>query len=384
MDIDNVRGRVRRALGPIASATSATTAPKDFLFTAQPLDAGRDLPPYHHVYFVLFDLMGFRNLGQFEKIAWSAPIDFKGRAYLIEHRKFGLGIFGPAGAQADTDANEIVQRIGKAVRAAEPYLTWKASEAVKASRLNVVNHAPDLFKRFEYFANAYREKRDEAERRKDETIVTHLPNGGIIGEFPAWKLREEAKWLAISTIEAFFSWTEHVFILAAILQGKCIEGEAVAELSLRDWGVKFQAALDIKDKKTKRFYDDLVIIRQQLRNLVAHGAFGKQHEAFSFHSRAGAVPVRVVERGRGRAYRFGFGVDFVEDEAIELLHAFVVHFWSGERHPAWIYIQDWQLPVILTRAADGSYKTAMQTTEGMQAFVRHLAEEMDRSANMDW
>jgi hypothetical protein len=41
------------------------------------------------VYFLLVDLLGFKNLGTFEKIAWSVPVDFEGRAFLIEHRKAG-------------------------------------------------------------------------------------------------------------------------------------------------------------------------------------------------------------------------------------------------------------------------------------------------------
>jgi hypothetical protein len=37
-------------------------------------------------------LLGFHDLGRFEKLAWSVPIDFEGIAYLIEYRKFGVGV----------------------------------------------------------------------------------------------------------------------------------------------------------------------------------------------------------------------------------------------------------------------------------------------------
>jgi hypothetical protein len=77
------------------------------------------------------------------------------------------------------------------------------------------------------------------------------------------------------------------------LQGNCVTGEDVATFAVANWDVKFKAALDINDPETKLFYDQLIIIRRQLRNFVAHGSFGKQGEAFSFHSGAGAVPVRL-------------------------------------------------------------------------------------------
>lgn len=384
MDIDAVRLRAAKAITPLKSADADTTAPRDLLLAAQRLDAGRDLPPYHLVYLLVVDLLGFRNLGQWEKLAWSVPLDFKGDAYLLEHRKFGVGLFAVPSPAAEAGAREIVKRIQKGVRAAEPYFTWRATEAIGRSEVNVVNRASQLYERFDYFAKAYRTKHDEAVTRADEVIRTDLPNGGWTVDRPAWGLRREAKWLALAAIESFFSWTEHVLTLIAILRGQCPTAEAVGTLAVADWTAKFRAALDITEPATKRYYDDLILIRQQLRNLVAHGAFGKQGEAFLMHSGAGAAPVRVIARGGAAAYRFGFGVDFVEDATIRELHAFVEHLWSGEREAARIYIQDWSLPIIMTMARDGTYATAMRSPEDMEAFARYLGEKMDNSANMDW
>ncbi|WP_421937611.1 hypothetical protein [Phenylobacterium sp.] len=384
MNLDVIRAKAAAAIQPLKPATTDTPASRDFLFAAKRTNAGRQLPPYYLVYFLLVDLLEFRNLGRWEKTAWCLPVDYRGTAYLIEHRKLGLGVFAAEGPQAEADATQIARLVHKGVTAAEPYLAWRAEQAVNASKLNVINKSPELFKRFEYFHAAYASKRDEAQLRSKEVIRTELPHGGQRIEHPAFGLREEAKWLALSAIESFFSWTEHVFILAAILQGHCDTGDAVAKLAMADWSAKFKVALDIADPTTKVFYDDLLLIRQQLRNLVAHGAFGKQGEAFRFHSNAGAVPVRLIARGRAPAFRFGYGVDFVEDAAIQRLQAFVAHFWSGARAPARVYLQDWQLPVILTLAQAGDYAAAMRSEADMEEFARDLGAQMDRSANMEW
>jgi hypothetical protein len=384
MDLEEIRAKALRALSPLKAADGATTAPKDLLMAARRTDAGRNLPPYYLVYFLLVDLLGFRNLGRFEKLDWSVPLDLNGRAYLVEHRKSGVGVFAADMPDAEDDAAKIVQLIGRGVHAAKPYLDWRAAEAVKSSHLNVENKSGSLFKRFSFLAAEYEVRRAEAERRADEVTKTDLPNGGTVIDWPARQIRDEAKWLALSTIESFFSWTEHVFILIAILQGRATTGEKVAKLALDDWGTKFKAALDVSETQTKIFYDQLVALRQQVRNFVAHGAFGKQGEAFRFHSDAGAVPVQLVSNARTTSFRFGDGVDFIEEAAITLLHAFIDHLWSGARKPSGIYIQDWGLPLILTMAADGTYARALASTEEMETFARHLGEQIDNSANMDW
>lgn len=126
------------------AAGDSTVAPKNLLFSAQRTDAGRQLPPYYLVYFLLVDLLKFRNLGKFEKLAWSVPVDYNGKAFLIEHRKFGLGIFVDNPQANEAAAAEIAKRIHKATKIARPYFEWRAEIAVDESKLNVKNHTDEL------------------------------------------------------------------------------------------------------------------------------------------------------------------------------------------------------------------------------------------------
>ncbi len=123
-DIEVLKQRVILALGDVKSVQESTKADKNFLFTAKRTDAGRTLPPYYLVFFLLNDLLGFKNLGRFEKISWSLPIDFRGKAFLIEHRKFGLGVFADNLETDEIEAQEIVKNIHKAVKVAKPYFEW--------------------------------------------------------------------------------------------------------------------------------------------------------------------------------------------------------------------------------------------------------------------
>ena len=158
----------------------------------------------------------------------------------------------------------------------------------------------------------------------------------------------------------------------------------MAKLAGADWSEKFKAALEISEPTTKAFYDDLLNIRRQLRNFVAHGSFGKQREAFTFHSGAGAVPVRLPTTDDRNAYKFGHGADFVDPDAIDRINAFIDHLWSGPLAPARLYLQESTLPVILSMAVAGDYRRALANDDDMQMLTNYLEEQSDHSANMDF
>jgi hypothetical protein len=66
-ELEPTRETALRALGPIKPADRNTQASEDFLFSAKRTHASDELPPYYLVYFLLLDLLGFENLGKFER-----------------------------------------------------------------------------------------------------------------------------------------------------------------------------------------------------------------------------------------------------------------------------------------------------------------------------
>lgn len=383
-DLDKLKDKIQNILNPIAPIEEKNTkADKGFLFNAARTDAGRFLPPYYLIYFLFVDLLGYKNLGKFEKVAWSVPIDFKRVAYLLEHRKFGMGLFAADKESQESECKEIVTKITKAVKAAQPYFEWLANEAAKRSDLNVLNHSLRLYERYVFLVEEYRAKLREADSRKDENIRTQYPSNSWGIERPYYRLRKETAWLAISTIDAFYSLTEHVFIHAAILKGKALTGEDVACLAEGDWASKFKSCLDVRDKDVKLYYDRLVDIKRQIRNYVAHGAFGKDGEAFQIHSGAGAVPLLLPHQKGSSRFSMQSGVEFREEEAIKVIEDFMNFYWGSESFPEIVYIQS-DLPTILPYASDSTYKKAMESIQSMEEFTDYLTGMFDNSANMDW
>lgn len=140
-DVARIRMSVRQAIDPIKPADVNFLEKFSFQATAKKSLAGRNLPPYCLVYFLLCELLDFPNLGIGEKVAWSVPIVFKGNPFLIEHKKFGLGIFAPYSEENILEAKQISVLLSKGVKIGQPYFDWIATEAVKESKLNVINNS---------------------------------------------------------------------------------------------------------------------------------------------------------------------------------------------------------------------------------------------------
>lgn len=379
IDIEKYKQNALKILSPIKPADNKTKAENNFLFSAIRSDAGRDIQDYYLVYFLFVNLLGFKNLGKFEKIAWSIPIDYNGKAFLIEHRKFGVGIF-IQNKDDEEDAKIITSKINGAIKSSRPYFNYLANEAVKSSQLNIVNNNEDLFNRYNYFLKLYKSDYEEKENRNKEQIT--IDGNFVIGSTEYLDLRDSTKWLAISVIEAFFSWTEHLFIHLSVITQKIKTGNEVSKLIDAEWKDKFRTA--ISDPTLENYFNDLLLIRNQVRNFVAHGAFGKDGNAFYFHSGAGAVPV-IMDFNRNKN-RFSFigKLRFNDEEVIKLIESFIADLFNSNLKPALIYTQVNNLITILPHASNGFYESAMQDEETMEKFCHYLQNMFDDAANMDW
>ena len=375
MDIEAIRQKTRAAISPLKTVGSE-------FFGGERTKAGRELPEYYLVYFLLVDLLGFENLGRHEKIAWSIPVELDGQLLFIEHRKMGLGVFSSHNTDSEDAAMEVVRLVKKGVKVAQPYFDWRAQDAVMNSQVNVRNRSKQLYDRFQFLLDLYQTKSAESE------VALKADSSGF--RFHDYRVRRQMEWLAFSAIESFFSWTEHVFIHLAILQGKCTTGVGVGDLAGGEWGPKFKSALDIGDPTIKRYYDELMSVRNRVRNFVAHGAFGKDGEAFRFHSDAGAVPVLLPHRQGDNSYRFPDSLALSrpskggsDHDAIALIQDFTSYIRSGPLTPAWIYLDSGE-DLTLTMAQNGTYGLAMVSEESMTEFVEGLSYFSDMHANMDW
>lgn len=373
-----------KILSPIKTIDEKTKADKNFIFSAKRCPTTNKLPDYYLVYFLFADLLEFKNLGQFEKIAWSFPIEYNEKAFLIEYRKLGLGIFVNDIEQDQVEANEIVNKIIKAVKSIKLYYNYVAEEGVKKSEINVNNYNFDLFERFNYLKDLYKIQYSKYEKNKGKTKTENLPNGGKVISCLDYQFLKNSKHLAVSVIEAFFSYTEHLFIHIAIIAQNVSDGEQISKLIEAEWKTKFITAIPLSNKEENKFYNELLIVRQQMRNFVAHGAFGKNGNAFQFHSKTGAVPVVMKHDKNKNKFEFQGNLYFNDEEVIKLIENFIDYLWKSKYQPVMLYTQEYYLPTIVTLSKNGVYKEAVESMENMEEFANRLSDKLDNSANMDW
>ena len=388
IEIEKYKKKALKILSPIKETDDNTKAEKNFLFNAKRSKASRLLPEYYLIFFLFSDLLEFENLGKFEKIAWSFPIDYNGKAFLVEYRKFGVGIFIQDEENDQEDALEISKKISGAVKSIRPFYDNIAEQAVNNSEFSVKNNNRQLFDRFDFLLKLYKDEYQkflDNQGKTEKTVSKSEFGTSTIYKSLDYEFKQRSNWLAISCIEAFYSWTEHLFIHLAIVGQGLSEGEKVSELIGAEWKTKFKTAIPIDSSKTvSDFYNELITVRNQLRNFVAHGAFGKDGNAFSFHSNTGAVPVLMNHKRKRNKFSLNGYLTFEEQTVIELIEEFIKFLWSGDTAPAMHYTQECGLPTILPYAANGTYGAACDSMEFMEEFAKKIMWDFDNAANMDW
>jgi len=288
--------------------------------------------------------------------------------------------------QNSAQENEIVTKIDSAVRQSGSFFEAVAQNAVSESKLNLLNRCGDLFSRFEFLRRMYNERIKTAEEKKNDVTKDEVTTGSVsytTYHYPAQVLRREASHFAISAIEAFYSWLEHLFVHLAVIAHRQWSGEKIGQLIVAEWQEKYKTAIGLNGRTKNIFFNELLLIRRQLRNFVAHGAFGKNGETFHFHSAVGAVPVyRPNHKEKG--YRLTGEMNFEDGRVFQIFDRFVDFLWNSEFEPGMIYLHESSLPTVLPYAKDGTYTHAMKTKEQMHRLLERLNYFWDQSENMDW
>lgn len=382
-DIEEIKSRVLLAF-PIHQLGKEMRQEID-LQNIKILNLKQPLPKYYFIYLLFFHLLGFDNFEKLEKTKWSVLFEYKRNIFLIKYSKFGLsiGLFFD-GRDVDELAKNLPISMAKAVEAAKPFFEWKAKSMIRTSKITVCNYSSDFFKKMYYFINKFKQRRDEVENWKSVEMVQGLLKKSRIDALEYYAEPDDIRWLAIAAIEAFFSWTEHIFIHLIILNGKVLTGSSIIEMIELEWPKKFKKAIEIKDdKEMYKIYNSLSKIKQSVRNFNSHGALGKGGEAFHFHSGSGAIPIALNHDAKKAQIEISDRFTFDYVDVIKTIESFNGLIWKG-REPEEMYIQHSDLPLILTLVRDGTYQKAIQSNESMRELIDRLDYEFARDRNMDF
>ncbi|AEO47346.1 hypothetical protein F11_04380 [Rhodospirillum rubrum F11] len=375
--LDKTRENVFRAITPLKKPQ-----PDDQGSGSRAVFKGIPHHEYYLIFLLLVDLLDFKYWGPGEKVAYIIPVGFEGFRYSIVYAKFGMKIEYSEGG----NAAEVYAAIKRGIKAAKPYYLWRAETASCSSDLNLISKCPQLWDKYIFLKEQSEALMGRFVAEKDNVVVekgeSSFGNWTSVS-YPAYKFKNQSIWLHEAAVDAFFGWCEQALVHIAVLMGKLSTGKEIAELLRQEFGEKCKLILDLSDIKDKSSFDDILDLRVQLRNYVAHGSFGKDGSTFQFHSRVGAVPLKILDQHARSEFSFGTyrPRDWERDYA--RIDSFLGRLWSGSREPAKLYLET-GFPCVLTYVMDGTYHRAMLNRDEMRGFIEHLSRQIDDAANMDF
>ena len=377
--IEKTRETALRAIAPLEKPNSER-------FGRGKLNAFRDIPhsEYYLIFMLLVDLLGFKYWGPGEKVAYIISVEFEGQLYSVIYAKFGMKIEYLEGG----DGEAVYRALKKGIKAAKPYYLWRAEQASGSSDLNLLSKCPQLWEKYIFLKNQSEVLMKRFEAEKDQSVVEkgYNEDGSFSWSsvsYPAYEFRSQSLWLHETAVDAFFAWCEQALVHMAVLMGKLLNGREIAELLKREFGEKCKLVLDLSDVADKSTYDDILNLRAELRNYVAHGSFGKDGSTFQFHSRVGAVPMKILDSGTTSELAFGTSSSRDWESDYARIDSFLDQLWSSGRHPAKQYLET-GFPCVLSYATDGIYQRAMRNEDEMAEFIEFLSRQIDDAANMDF
>jgi hypothetical protein len=254
-----------------------------------PIDRAQFPTPILLLY-LLNDVCGFQTGCRGDKTHWIIPFTYKGLHYAISHEKSGLRIYSERGA--DSKPKEVLGKLQKALESAEKHILRDiAQDQIKKGNITIRNRFSDLDEQYRYFrhqaASAYSPEEALDKEPKGLNFIAESLNkmvgAGMNGGFNA-----------LAMIDVYFSRLEHFLVLVFPFGGYNRDEDNLAEFAGFFWSEKFRKVLDLKDKETHRFYEELVRVKEKYRNTFAHGTFEKEGQSFFFHlEKYGAVPASM-------------------------------------------------------------------------------------------
>ena len=322
--------------------------------------------PHRLAHLVLVQVLGCQDIGIGEKTRWQVTFRYDGVEAVLAHQKFGVRLFldevGVGERDGQALAREAIQKLNAIVKTIEQdslkdLARQKVADAqvtllnqharlraayvhfrAEAESLLAASEAPDteigfeeeddgvpavltetyrryvnLISRSSHLRRAHARVEREVRKRLPGASPASAPEG-LFTELMAplqrsWERQEQGSFAAIAAINAYFSWLEHVLVLALLFTDVDPRNGTLEEHIGDKWGEKFKRVFDVQERDANRALAPVHEIAETYRNTFGHGGFDKQGATIGIHiDGIGAVPARLTDVRRSphfELYPFG-------------------------------------------------------------------------------
>lgn len=331
--------------------------------------------------FLLRDVLGFVNLGRFEKVAWECVFSFRGIDASIADQKLGVRLYLDRAAlterrAARRTATELIRAVERAIQVLERrFLTSLAVSQLNSDQVTVLNQSARLREMYGYF------KRGAELAYEGHGRLAENGSGGGSRIFPE---DTEGFINTVAMTMAYFSWLEHILLLALAFRGA--HRPPVAKFMRLRWGEKYLALLPVThDGRSLRVYRRLRRVSEEYRNPYAHGALHLRQGAIAFHlPGCGAVSMGLrQDRLTPTFWLLPFDRRAFDDatRTFAATDRLLSEHSTTRRAMRWI---DGGLPVAFDERSRSAYTRAATSDRAFDEFLERSSWEFDRAGNMDW
>ncbi len=377
---DRVRGELLRVMRGLTPATD-----DDFGFAMTlgraywRFEIERARLPLPAIVRTVFTLLGSRNLGRGEKLAWEFTFSVDGISCSIASQKSGLRLYIDRTAfgteeEAEQFSRRIIGSVIAGQKVAERDVLRPLGEAQnRAGNVTIRNQYGQLRRAYKYF--------------REGVEIAYAGEGRLAKTRPSehgWWLapeRHEAWWNTFAMVVAYFSLLEH--ILVGCLPFSRFDPDAdnaVAFISLK-WNEKYKRIFGSSDAQATRFLTKLRAISEAYRNTYGHGGFDKFGATVAFHvPGVGAVPAVLSDIRTSPHFDFVPTAEADFADICSTFDEFETWLGRGQLKNAWAWIT-----AGLDYRFDEQFRQVVEDdTADFDSFLEYSDYLADQAANMDW
>jgi hypothetical protein len=196
--------------------------------------------------------------------------------------------------------NDFIACLRKAARVFDKHVFARlVKDQVTAGNVTLLNQSGRLRGAYTFFrwqAQSFIDGHGDEELRQEMAGMGVLAAGGTPGEtfFTELLVRSEVGYCLTAMASAYFSWLEHVLVLALPFTDWDPAQRNVTEVIGDSWADKWRYVVPNGDAAATAF-DRLKVAAEEFRNLDSHGGFGKKERSLLIHTPLGAMPARLME-----------------------------------------------------------------------------------------
>lgn len=305
---------------------------------------------------------------------------------MLTHEKFGVRLYVGTSNDAEALGQEILTKLATITGAVEADVLKKlARRRMTEGRVTVLNQAAYLRRMYEYF-------RERAEKSLKDSEAADTKELGEPGE-PDWLTKgssrhfqrlETGSFNALAAINAYFSWLEHVLVLALAFTDQDASEGTLDRHMRAPWSEKFRRVLDMQEADANRMLGRLREVAETYRNPYAHGGFDKLGATVSVHLPGiGPVPARLTDVRRSPHFAL---YPFAPDSFADVINVFAAvdgFLRTGPLRLAIRYVE-YNMDVPVDKRSRHQIRNAMASDERFEALLSRWSRLVDQYANMDF